>query len=444
MSQEQHGSRRSLTATWPCIRILCPPVLHRATACHGRAVVGDCNRQQCGECSQVQSSDLLLHGTWQLGRRFLPSANLRDDVGGRRARPALGFGEEPNVAPTALSDHLRPPLSLVLWFFRAQRAPVGGPAEGPIQMPSFGAETMRQATIRRCFQYIPTCEAVPCIILHPALHLPTSLLLERQPTMSKPVASPSSATADRGAGASGKSPAFTPLGRVHSHRDEYDADTGAVEGEFALFSRHHLNSDHTRPRSKSTADKDAVRPLQVKRAKTQSHATRQPSALPNATSPEHGDGPIAHFEHEVEDYEKRDVQIEREEQNELERIRSGGHSGQSSVASTHGRDLEKGPDSPASGTDSTSSTSSAAPEKDPDLVTWDSPDSQENPRNWTSRHKRIVVTIVSSYTFLSPLTSSIVAPALPLLSRQFGLTSSVRETMLLSSFILGYACGPRE
>lgn len=75
-------------------------------------------------------------------------------------------------------------------------------------------------------------------------------------------------------------------------------------------------------------------------------------------------------------------------------------------------------------------------------MTWDSPDSQENPRNWSKRHRWAVTTLVSSYTFLSPLASSMIAPALPLLSEEFGVTSSVRESLMLSTFVLAYAFGP--
>ena len=80
--------------------------------------------------------------------------------------------------------------------------------------------------------------------------------------------------------------------------------------------------------------------------------------------------------------------------------------------------------------------------QDPNLVTWDSPDSQENPRDWSHRRRWVVITIVSSYTLLSPLASSMIAPALPLLSRDFHLTSSVQESMMLSIFVLSFAVGP--
>ena len=79
---------------------------------------------------------------------------------------------------------------------------------------------------------------------------------------------------------------------------------------------------------------------------------------------------------------------------------------------------------------------------DPNLVTWDSPDSQENPRNWSHRHRWAVTILVSSYTLLSPLASSMIAPALPLLSREFNVKSSVEQSLMLSTFVLAYAIGP--
>lgn len=79
---------------------------------------------------------------------------------------------------------------------------------------------------------------------------------------------------------------------------------------------------------------------------------------------------------------------------------------------------------------------------DPNLVTWDSPDSQENPRNWSKRHRWAVTTLVSSYTFLSPLASSMIAPALPLLSEEFHVRSSVQQSLMLSTFVLAFALGP--
>ncbi len=100
------------------------------------------------------------------------------------------------------------------------------------------------------------------------------------------------------------------------------------------------------------------------------------------------------------------------------------------VSSTAPRDVE-----------STAAPSTVS-EQDRNLVTWDSPDSQENPRNWTPWRKRTVIATVSCYAFLSPLSSSMVAPALPLISSDFNITNSAVENMVLSAFVLGYALSP--
>ncbi|KAE8209979.1 hypothetical protein CF327_g6094 [Tilletia walkeri] len=85
----------------------------------------------------------------------------------------------------------------------------------------------------------------------------------------------------------------------------------------------------------------------------------------------------------------------------------------------------------------------ASPEsQDPNLVGWDSPSDQTNPRNWSSKKKWLVTTLVSSYTLLSPLSSSMIAPALPILNQEFGVTSEIQSALMLSTFVLAYAVGP--
>lgn len=111
----------------------------------------------------------------------------------------------------------------------------------------------------------------------------------------------------------------------------------------------------------------------------------------------------------------------------------------SNPSATTPRDLEEGQGQPK---EVLAVESKEEEQNDPNLVTWDSPDSQENPRNWSKRHRWAVTTLVSSYTLLSPLASSMIAPALPLLSRDFHVTSSVQENLMLSTFVLAYAFGP--
>ncbi|KAI0050075.1 MFS general substrate transporter [Auriscalpium vulgare] len=96
-------------------------------------------------------------------------------------------------------------------------------------------------------------------------------------------------------------------------------------------------------------------------------------------------------------------------------------------------------------------TSSDEPEKtalDGDLkeivqiVDWEGPDDPENPKNWTFRKKWSAMLIVSAFTFISPVSSSMVAPAAQQISDQFGITSSAIAAMTISVFVLAYAVGP--
>ncbi|KAI9835397.1 MAG: hypothetical protein M1819_002315 [Sarea resinae] len=79
---------------------------------------------------------------------------------------------------------------------------------------------------------------------------------------------------------------------------------------------------------------------------------------------------------------------------------------------------------------------------DPNLVTWDGPDDPANPKNWKLKKKWAATLTVSSFTLISPVSSSMVAPALPTMAKQFGITSEVEEQLILSIFILAYAIGP--
>ncbi|MCJ1401580.1 hypothetical protein MMC11_004796 [Xylographa trunciseda] len=81
-------------------------------------------------------------------------------------------------------------------------------------------------------------------------------------------------------------------------------------------------------------------------------------------------------------------------------------------------------------------------EKDPNLVTWDGPDDPENPKNWPDKAKWKYTVGVSLFTFISPVSSSMVAPALTQLGRDLHMKTQVEEVMALSIFILAYAIGP--
>ncbi|OKL59558.1 hypothetical protein UA08_05013 [Talaromyces atroroseus] len=79
---------------------------------------------------------------------------------------------------------------------------------------------------------------------------------------------------------------------------------------------------------------------------------------------------------------------------------------------------------------------------DPNFVTWDGPDDLANPKNWKTGRKWAVTFVVSSFTLISPLSSSILAPALSSIGQEFNITNDVELSLALSIFVLAYAIGP--
>ncbi|PBP25566.1 MFS multidrug transporter-like protein [Diplocarpon rosae] len=100
-------------------------------------------------------------------------------------------------------------------------------------------------------------------------------------------------------------------------------------------------------------------------------------------------------------------------------------------------DLEAGPRLETSKT-----TRSARSTRDPYLVSWDGADDTKNPKNWSYRRKWAATLIVSSFTFISPVSSSMIAPAVNAISAEFNITNDVEKNMTLSIFVLAYAVGP--
>ncbi|KAF6828370.1 MFS multidrug transporter [Colletotrichum plurivorum] len=82
---------------------------------------------------------------------------------------------------------------------------------------------------------------------------------------------------------------------------------------------------------------------------------------------------------------------------------------------------------------------SIAPESKPEsnLVTWGGPNDPRNPKNWPSKRKWAAVFCVSFYTLLSPVSSSMVAPALEAIGRELNIPSAFEQIL-----VLAYALGP--
>ncbi|KAF8876578.1 MFS polyamine transporter [Infundibulicybe gibba] len=87
-------------------------------------------------------------------------------------------------------------------------------------------------------------------------------------------------------------------------------------------------------------------------------------------------------------------------------------------------------------------TNSSDDNSDDIIVDWDGPEDPQNPKNWSYQRKWAATLVVSSFTFISPISSSMVAPATQQLAQEFGITSTVVIAMATSVFVLGYAFGP--
>ncbi|THU97778.1 MFS general substrate transporter [Dendrothele bispora CBS 962.96] len=65
-----------------------------------------------------------------------------------------------------------------------------------------------------------------------------------------------------------------------------------------------------------------------------------------------------------------------------------------------------------------------------------------NARNWSSRRKWTAVAVVSAYTFIPPLASSIMAPSLPEIGRRYAIESQTIVALTLSIFLVSFGIGP--
>jgi hypothetical protein len=101
------------------------------------------------------------------------------------------------------------------------------------------------------------------------------------------------------------------------------------------------------------------------------------------------------------------------------------------------KDVEKGP-SPAQ----ISIGDEEDAETDPDIVDFDGPDDLQNPLNWSFTKKWGMVLLISAITFLTPLASSIFAPGVPEVMRDFGSTNDMLEGFMVSVYVLGFSFGP--
>jgi multidrug resistance protein len=79
---------------------------------------------------------------------------------------------------------------------------------------------------------------------------------------------------------------------------------------------------------------------------------------------------------------------------------------------------------------------------DDNLVDWEGELDPEDPRNWKRRRKWIAIVLVSAFTFITPVASSILAPSLSSIAADLQISSESEKSLCLSIFVLGFAFGP--
>jgi multidrug resistance protein len=81
-------------------------------------------------------------------------------------------------------------------------------------------------------------------------------------------------------------------------------------------------------------------------------------------------------------------------------------------------------------------------EDEANIVWWDGPDDPANPYNWPGWVKVVNCVFISVLTLITPLGSSIFAPGVPELMKDFGSDSPELAAFVVSVYVLGFAVGP--
>ncbi|OAA64230.1 major facilitator superfamily transporter multidrug resistance [Niveomyces insectorum RCEF 264] len=229
--------------------------------------------------------------------------------------------------------------------------------------------------------------------------------------------------------------------------DDDDESSGSSSRERAKQKQQRDAARQHRPRSLSLLSRSLSRRRSQGQSRPQSLADVGP--------------PVTRTVSEVRDgvYYRRDVEIdgiEREEKQEREGLGptdSRGRAVDLEKGLGGGNKEDAGGGASSSQPGATGATAGAgagadanadadAEERDPNLVKWDGPDDPENPKNWIFSRKWAAVFIVSLFTLISPVSSSMIAPAIPEISRELHITNSVEQLVTMSIFVLAYAVGP--
>ncbi|KAK4173403.1 fluconazole resistance protein 1 [Triangularia setosa] len=76
------------------------------------------------------------------------------------------------------------------------------------------------------------------------------------------------------------------------------------------------------------------------------------------------------------------------------------------------------------------------------IVGWEGQDDPSMPLNFPNRKKYLILCLLSAITLLTPFASSILAPGITYLNRDFGNDNEIVGAMTVSVYLLGYTVGP--
>lgn len=76
------------------------------------------------------------------------------------------------------------------------------------------------------------------------------------------------------------------------------------------------------------------------------------------------------------------------------------------------------------------------------IVGWESDEDPEYPPNFAPTRKWFITGLLSTQAFMTPFASSIIAPAISYIAKDFGIPDITKSAMPVSIFLLGYAVGP--
>lgn len=76
------------------------------------------------------------------------------------------------------------------------------------------------------------------------------------------------------------------------------------------------------------------------------------------------------------------------------------------------------------------------------IIGWDSDDDPKNPLNWSTSLKVTNIALISMLSLIAPLASSMFAPGVPQLMKEFNNSSDVLAAFVVSVYVLGFAIGP--